>query len=549
MSTDYKDVRFGAASQAKLIAGINTISNAVKSTLGPKGRNVIIQQPFKMPHVTKDGVSVAKEILLKDPLENMGALMIYEAAANTANKAGDGTTTATVLAQSIVTEGMKLVAAGMNPMDLKRGIDKATAEVVNQLILAAKKCSNSEEIRQVATLSANSDPSIGKNIADALEEVGKEGAVSIETAKGTTDEVEIVSGLQIDRGYMSAYFSTNHEALKTVLEDCYVFLYDKTITDIADIVPLLDEVSKTRKPILFVAEDIEELPLNTLLMNHQNGSLKCCAVTAPSFADRRLPAMEDIATLVGGNVFSKELNRDLDKATLDQLGMCDRIEVDSMSCTFIGGRGDPEKVEERLRHIRTQLAEASNDYNADKLRNRLAKLGGGVAIIKVGAATEIEINEKKDRYDDALNATRAAIGDGIVAGGGVALLRAKDCIKNIETDNVDQQAGVNIVLRALESPIRQIVKNAGNSPDVTVNKILEGDGNYGYDAATGEYGDMMQLGIIDPVKVTKTALENAASIAGLLITSDCSITISEPLDDGDKPFDPESVHAPDPMDY
>lgn len=547
--SDFKDVRFGSDSQAKLLAGINIISNAVKSTLGPKGRNVIIQQPFKMPHVTKDGVTVAKEVLLRDPLENMGSLMIYEAAANTASKAGDGTTTATVLAQSIATEGMKLVAAGMNPMDLKRGIDKAVAEVTKQLTESAKKCTTSDEIRQVSTLSANSDASIGKNIADALEAVGKEGAVSIETAKGTSDELEVVSGLQIDRGYMSAYFSTNHEALKTVLENCYVFLYDKKITDIADLVPLLDEVSKTRNPILIVAEDIEEVALNTLLMNHQNGSLKCCAVPAPSFADRRLPAMEDIATLTGGNVFSRELNRDLDKATLDQLGICDRIEIDALTTTFIGGHGDTDKIEQRLEHLRTQLAEASNDYNADKLRNRLAKLGGGVAVIKVGAATEVEINEKKDRYDDALNATRAAIGDGIVAGGGVALLRSKESIKDIETDNVDQQAGVNIVLKAIESPIRQIVKNAGGSPDVTVNKIIEGNDNYGYDAATGEYGDMMQMGIIDPVKVTKTALENAASIAGLLITSDCSITIARPLDSKDKPFDPESIHAPDPMDY
>jgi len=546
---DYKDVRFGSDSHTKLLAGINTISNAVKSTLGPKGRNVIIQQPFKLPHVTKDGVSVAKEVLLKDPLENTGALMVYEAAAKTASKAGDGTTTATVLTQAIVTEGMKLVAAGMNPMDLKRGIDYASARVCEQLTSLAKKCSTQEEVMQVAKLSSNSDDTIGANIANGLEAVGKEGAISIETAKGYSDELEVVTGLQIDRGYMSAYFSTNHEALKTVLEDCFVFLYDKTITDIADLVPLLDEVSKTRNPILIVAEDIEEIPLQTLLMNHQNGSLKCCAVTAPSFADRRLPALEDIATLCGGNVFSKELNRDLDKATIDQLGICDRIEIDQLTTTFIGGRGDTAKIEERVNHIRTQLSEASNDYNADKLRNRLAKMTGGVAVIKVGGATEVEINEKKDRYDDALNATRAAIGDGIVAGGGVALIRAKSALEVSDMQNVDQTAGVNIVIKALESPIRQIVENAGDSPDVVVNKILEGTGNYGYNASTGEYGDMMQMGIIDPVKVTKTALQNAASIAGLLITSDCSITYVQALDEGNKPFDPESVHAPDPMDY
>lgn len=546
---DYRDVRFGSDSHTKLMVGINTISNAVKSTLGPKGRNVIIQKPFKLPVVTKDGVSVAREVLLKDPLENTGALMVFEAANRTADLAGDGTTTATVLTQAIVSEGMKLVAAGMNPMDLKRGIDSATAKVVDKLTALSSTCSSSEEIMQVATLSANSDPSIGKNIADGLETVGKEGAISIETAKGLDDELEVVTGLQIDRGYMNAYFSTDHEALKTVLEDCYVFLYDKTITDIADLVPLLDEVSKTRKPILFVAEDIEEAAMQTLLMNHQNGSLKCCPVTAPSFADRRLPALEDIATLTGGTVFSKELNRDLDTVTLDQLGSCERIEVDSLTTTFIGGRGDPEVIEQRVDAIRTQLKTASNEYNASKLRNRLAKLTGGVAVIKVGGATEIEISEKKDRYDDALNATRAAIGDGIVAGGGVALMRAKAVLDNIDMDHVDQTAGVKILARALESPIRQIVANAGDSPDVVVNKILEGSDNYGYNAATGEYGDMMQMGIIDPVKVTKTALQNAASIAGLLITSDCSITYVQPMDDSQKPFDPESVHAPDPMDY
>ena len=546
---DYRDVRFGSESHNKLMVGINTISNAVRSTLGPKGRNVIIQQPFKRPTVTKDGVSVAKEVWLKDPLENMGSVMVYEAAANTASKAGDGTTTATVLTQAIVTEGLKLVAAGFHPMDLKRGIDYASDKVCEELTTRAKTCSTSEEIMQVAQLSANSDASIGKNIAEGLEAVGKEGAISIETAKGLEDELEVVTGLQIDRGYMNAYFSTDHEALRTVLEDCFVFLYDKTITDIADIVPLLDEVSKTRCPILIVAEDIEEIPMQTLLMNHQNGSLKCCVVTAPSFADRRLPALEDIATLTGGTVFSKELNRDLDTATLEQLGVCDRIEVDQLTTTFIGGRGDPELIEERVQHIRTQLSTASNDYNADKLRNRLAKLTGGVAVIKVGGRSEVEINEKKDRYDDALNATRAAIGDGIVAGGGVALMRAKSALADTDITNVDQTAGVNIVAKALEAPIRQIVDNAGESPDVIVNKILEGSDNYGYNAATGEYGDMMQMGIIDPVKVTKTALQNAASIAGLLITSDCSITYVQALDEGNKPFDPESVHAPDPMDY
>lgn len=546
---DYKDVRFGEDNRSKLLTGINTISNAVRTTLGPKGRNVIIQQPFKQPHVTKDGVTVAKEVLLKDPLENMGALMVYEAAANTANKAGDGTTTATVLTQSIATEGMKLVAAGMNPMDLKRGIDKAVDAVVEELTTSAGTCSTPEEVRKVAAISANADTVIGENIANVLEQVGKEGAVSIETGKGLTDELEVVTGLQIDRGYMNAYFSTNFEALKTVLDDCFVFLYDKKITDIADLVDLLDAVSKTRRPILIVAEDVEEIPLQTLLMNHQNGSLKCCAIPAPGFADRRLPIMEDIATLTGGTVFSKELNRDLDTATIEQLGQCDRVEVDALHTTFIGGRGDPKAIEERIKHIRYQLDTASNEYNADKLRRRLAKLAGGVGVIKVGGATEIEINEKKDRYDDALNATRAAIGDGIVPGGGVALLRAKQNIKDIKVDNIDQQAGVDIVLKAIETPLRQITANAGDAPDVVINEILSGTDNYGYNAATGEYGDMMQFGIIDPVKVTKTAIQNAASIAGLLITSECSITITEPLDPKDKPFNPDDIHAPPPIGF
>jgi len=519
----YKEVEFGEKSRAKLLEGIDVLSNAVKTTLGPKGRNVIIHRPENEPHVTKDGVTVAGEIILKDELENMGAQMVLVAAERTAKQAGDGTTTATVLTQSIVKEGMKLVSAGMNPMDLKRGIDKAVAEIVKHLAEISIPCKTPEEVRKVATLSANSDAKIGNKIAEAIEAVGKTGAISIESGKSLEDELVKTDGLQIDRGYISAYFSTNFEAMTTVLEDCYIILYDRTIKSTHVLVPLLDKIAPTGKSVLIVAEDVEGEALQTLLMNHQSGHLNVCCIPAPGFADRRLPIMEDIATLTGGRVFSKELNKNLQDGQISDLGHCERIEVTNLTTTFINGSGDRAKILSRIQQIKTQLETASNEYNADKLRDRLAKLDGGVAVIKVGGATEVEIGEKKDRYDDSLNATRAAIDDGIIPGGGVGLLRAKQKLSNIETANLDQKAGVDIVLKAIESPARQIVDNAGGKPDVVINAILQSEGNHGYDAATGEFGDMMDLGIIDPTKVTKTALINAASVAGLLITSECSI--------------------------
>lgn len=525
--TNGRDVRFGEENRSKLLTGINTLANAVRTTLGPKGRNVIIQRPDERPHVTKDGVTVAKEVILKDPLEQLGSQMVYEAAFKTAAKAGDGTTTATVLTQAIVTEGMKLVSAGMNPMDLKRGIDTAVEAIVKELDNISKKCDTPQEVSQIAAISANSDHKIGSKIAEAMEAVGKHGAISIESGRSLEDELDVVTGLQFDRGYISAYFSTNHEAMTTVLENCYILLFDKKISDITPLIPLLEQVSQSQKPLLVVAEDVKGVTLETLLMNNHNGTLKCCAVPAPGMADRRLPILEDIAILTGGKVFSKELTNNLEDARIEDLGTCDRIEVDALNTTIIGGHGDAEKIKERVDHIRYQIDTASNDHNRNKLVERLASLDGGVAVIKVGGANEIEVNEKKDRYDDALNATRAAVDSGIVPGGGVALLRARENIKELKGNNIEQDAGIKIVLDAIESPIRQITANAGGSPDVVVNRIVEGKNNYGYDASTGEYGDMLELGIIDPTKVTKTALINAGSIAGLLLTSECSITFTD----------------------
>lgn len=519
-----KDVTFGEDSRTKLIKGVNVLANAVRTTLGPKGRNVIIQK-FNGPVVTKDGVSVAKEIELEDALENMGAQMVRNVASKTATDAGDGTTTATVLAQAIVTEGMKFVTAGMNPMDLKRGIDKAVTSIVSALDALAKPCNTTQEIAQVGAISANSDTTIGNLIAEAMEKVGKNGAISIENGKTLEDELIVVNGLQFDRGYISAYFSTNYEAMTTELEDCFILLFDKKINDITPLIPVLEEVAHTGKPLLIVAEDVTGNALQTLLMNNNNGSIRVCAVPAPGFADRRLPIMEDIAILTGGTVFSKELCRELKDIRLEHLGIADRVEVDALNTTIIGGRGNKDDIQVRIDHIKKQMeTEKSNEYNVDKLRDRLAKLDGGVAVIKVGAATEVEMQERKDRYDDALHATRAAVEDGIVPGGGVALLRAKQNINKIIGANPDQEAGIKIVLRAIEAPIRQITANAGDSPDVVVNGILAGNANYGYNAATGEFGDMLELGIIDPTKVTKTALVNAASVASLLLTSECAIT-------------------------
>ena len=520
-----KDVLFGDVSRSKLLTGVNILSNAVKTTLGPKGRNVIIHRPFDgKPHVTKDGVTVAKEVELADEVENMGAQMVLEAANKTAKLAGDGTTTATVLTQAIVTEGMKLVAAGMNPMDLKRGIDKAVTKIISELEEMSIPCSARTEIEQVATISANSDLNIGNMIAEAMEQVGKNGAITIESGKSLEDTIDVVKGIKIDRGHISAYFATNYDAMRTEFEDCYILLHDKTITSIQPLIPILEQVAPTGKPLLIVAEEIKGEALQSLLMNNSSGALKICAIPAPSFADRRLPVLEDIAILTGGKVFSKELVRKLEDATLDDLGVADKVEVDQMGTIIVGGQGDPKVIQDRIDAVRYQLDTASNEYNADKLTERLASLDGGVAVIHVGGATEIEVEEKKDRYDDALNATRAAIDNGVVPGGGVALIRAKQNAGQISGSNLDQEAGIKIVLNAIEAPIRQIVKNAGGSPDVVVNNIYNSEDNWGYDASTDVYNDMMSLGIIDPTKVTKTALQNAASVAGLLITSECSIS-------------------------
>ena len=519
-----KNVTFGAEGRAKLVAGVNTLANAVRVTLGPKGRNVVIQKPFGGPTITKDGVSVAKEIELEDALENMGAQMVKEVASRTADNAGDGTTTATVLAQGIVTEGMKYVTAGMNPMDLKRGIDKATTALVAELDALSKPCSTQNEIAQVGSISANSDTTIGDIIAEAMERVGKNGVITVESGKGLEDELEVVEGMQFDRGYLSPYFINNQERQVVELEDAYVLIVEKKVTNIRDLVPVLEAVAQASKPILIIAEDIEGEALATLVVNSARGVVKACAVKAPGFGDRRKEMLQDIATLTGATVISEDLGLTLEKVTAEHLGSAARVEVSKDNTIVVDGAGTKDAIADRIATINTQLETTESDYDKEKLQERLAKLDGGVAVIKVGAATEVEMKEKKDRIDDALHATRAAVEDGIVAGGGVALLRAKQNAGTIEGANADQDAGIDIVLRAVESPLRQITANAGDSADVVVANILAGTGNYGYNAANGVYGDMIELGIIDPTKVTKTALVNAASVAGLLLTSECAIT-------------------------
>ena len=519
-----KNVTFGAEGRAKLVAGVNTLANAVRVTLGPKGRNVVIQKPFGGPTITKDGVSVAKEIELEDALENMGAQMVKEVASRTADNAGDGTTTATVLAQGIVTEGMKYVTAGMNPMDLKRGIDKATTALVAELDALSKPCSTQNEIAQVGSISANSDTTIGDIIAEAMERVGKNGVITVESGKGLEDELEVVEGMQFDRGYLSPYFINNQERQVVELEDAYVLIVEKKVTNIRDLVPVLEAVAQASKPILIIAEDIEGEALATLVVNSARGVVKACAVKAPGFGDRRKEQLQDIAVLTGATVISEDMGLTLEKVTAEHLGSAARVEVSKDNTIVVDGAGTKEAIADRIATINTQIETTESDYDKEKLQERLAKLDGGVAVIKVGAATEVEMKEKKDRIDDALHATRAAVEDGIVAGGGVALLRAKQNVGTIEGTNTDQDAGIDIVLRAVESPLRQITANAGDSADVVVANILAGTGNYGYNAANGVYGDMIELGIIDPTKVTKTALVNAASVAGLLLTSECAIT-------------------------
>ena len=523
-----KNVTFGAEGRAKLVTGVNTLANAVRVTLGPKGRNVVIQKPYGSPTITKDGVSVAKEIELEDVLENMGAQMVKEVASRTADDAGDGTTTATVLAQGIVAEGMKFVTAGMNPMDLKRGIDKTVSALVAELDNLSSPCTTQKDIAQVGSISANGDTTIGGIIAEAMERVGNNGVITVESGKGLEDELEVVEGMQFDRGYLSPYFINNADRQVVELEDPYILIVDKKIANIRDLVPVLEAVSGAGKSILLIAEDIEGEALATLVVNNARGTIKACAVKAPGFGDRRKEMLNDIAILTGATVISDDTGLTLEKVTAEHLGSAARVEVSKDNTIIVDGAGEKDAIAERISAIQAQSAITESDYDKEKLEERLAKLDGGVAVIKIGAATEVEMKEKKDRVDDALHATRAAVEDGIVAGGGVALIRAKQAIVagDIDTINSDQVAGMQIVLNAIETPLRQIVSNAGDSADVVVSNIIskmEGI-NYGYNAANGEYGDMIELGIIDPTKVTKTALVNAASVAGLLLTSECAIT-------------------------
>ncbi|HGI8347647.1 TPA: chaperonin GroEL [Neisseria meningitidis] len=518
-----KDVQFGNEVRQKMVNGVNILANAVRVTLGPKGRNVVVDRAFGGPHITKDGVTVAKEIELKDKFENMGAQMVKEVASKTNDVAGDGTTTATVLAQSIVAEGMKYVTAGMNPTDLKRGIDKAVAALVEELKNIAKPCDTSKEIAQVGSISANSDEQVGAIIAEAMEKVGKEGVITVEDGKSLENELDVVEGMQFDRGYLSPYFINDAEKQIAALDNPFVLLFDKKISNIRDLLPVLEQVAKASRPLLIIAEDVEGEALATLVVNNIRGILKTVAVKAPGFGDRRKAMLQDIAILTGGQVISEEVGLSLEKATLEDLGQAKRIEIGKENTTIIDGFGDAAQIEGRVAEIRQQIEVATSDYDREKLQERVAKLAGGVAVIKVGAATEVEMKEKKDRVEDALHATRAAVEEGVVAGGGVALLRARAALENLHTGNADQDAGVQIVLRAIESPLRQIVANAGGEPSVVVNKVLEGKGNYGYNAGSGEYGDMIEMGVLDPAKVTRSALQHAASIAGLMLTTDCMI--------------------------
>jgi chaperonin GroEL len=517
-----KDVKFHEHARNKIVAGVNILADAVKVTLGPKGRNVVLERSFGAPTVTKDGVSVAKEIELRDKFENMGAQMLKEVASKTSDVAGDGTTTATVLAQAIVQEGMKYVAAGMNPMDLKRGIDKAVEGVVAELKKLSKPCTTNKEIAQVGSISANSDEEIGKIIADAMDKVGKEGVITVEDGKSLNNELEVVEGMQFDRGYLSPYFINSAEKQMSLLENPYILLHDKKISGIRELLPLLEQVAKAGRPLLIIAEEVEGEALATLVVNNIRGILKTCGVKAPGFGDRRKAMLEDIAILTGGTVISEETGMQLEKTTLKELGQAKRIEIGKEETTIIDGAGDTKAIEGRVKNIRTQIDEATSDYDREKLQERVAKLAGGVALVKVGAATEVEMKEKKARVEDALHATRAAVEEGIVPGGGVAYLRARANLK-VKGDNHDQEAGIKIVLRALEEPIRWITSNAGAEPSVVVNKVVEGKGNFGYNAQTGEYGDLVQMGVLDPTKVTRAALQNGASVAGLILTTDAMV--------------------------
>jgi len=527
-----KDVKFHENARSKIVTGVNILADAVKVTLGPKGRNVVLERSFGAPTVTKDGVSVAKEIELKDRFENMGAQMLKEVASKTSDVAGDGTTTATVLAQSIVQEGMKFVAAGMNPMDLKRGIDKAVTTTIEELKKISKPCTTTKEIAQVGAISANADETIGKIIADAMDKVGKEGVITVEDGSGLDSELEVVEGMQFDRGYLSPYFINNAEKQIAVLDNPYVLLHDKKISNIRELLPVLEQVAKAGKPLLIVAEEVEGEALATLVVNNIRGILKTCAVKAPGFGDRRKAMLEDIAILTGGTVIAEEVGLSLEKATINELGQAKRIEIGKEETTIIDGQGDAKAIEGRVKNIRAQIEESTSDYDKEKLQERVAKLAGGVALVKVGAATEVEMKEKKARVEDALHATRAAVEEGIVPGGGVALIRARAAVLKLKGDNHDQDCGIKIVSRALEEPLRWIAANAGDEPSVVVNKVLEGKGNYGYNAQTGEYGDMVDMGVLDPTKVARCALQNAASVAGLILTTDAMVAESPKEDSG-----------------
>jgi len=531
-----KEVKFHDAARERMVRGVNILADAVKVTLGPKGRNVVLERSFGAPTITKDGVSVAKEIELKDKFENMGAQMVKEVASKTSDVAGDGTTTATVLAQAIVQEGMKYVAAGMNPMDLKRGIDKAVEALTAELKTFSKPCTTSKEIAQVGSISANSDEAIGQIIADAMDKVGKEGVITVEDGSGLQNELDVVEGMQFDRGYLSPYFINNADKQMAVLDNPFVLLHDKKVSNIRDLLPVLEQVAKAGRPLLIIAEDVEGEALATLVVNNIRGILKTVAVKAPGFGDRRKAMLEDIAILTGGTVIAEEVGLSLEKVTLQDLGQAKRIEVGKEETTIIDGVGSADAIKGRVTQINKQIEESTSDYDKEKLQERKAKLAGGVAVIKVGAATEVEMKEKKARVEDALHSTRAAVEEGIVAGGGVALLRARSSMKEVKGINVDQDAGVKIVIKAIESPLRQIVANAGDEPSVVINKVLEGKGNFGYNAGTGEYGDMVDMGVLDPTKVTRTALQNAASVAGLMLTTDCMVA---ELPKDDKPAMPD----------
>lgn len=528
-----KQVLFGDDARVRMVRGINILANAVKVTLGPKGRNVVLDRNFGSPLVTKDGVTVAREIELKDKFENMGAQMVREVASKTNDNAGDGTTTATVLAQAIVVEGMKFVAAGMNPMDLKRGIDKAVECAVAELKKISKPVTTTKEIAQVGSISANSDTEIGEIIAEAMDKVGKEGVITVEDGKSLKNELDVVEGMQFDRGYLSPYFITNPDKQTVVLENPYILLHDQKISNIRDLLPILEQVAKAGRPLMIICEDLEGEALATLVVNSLRGILKVCAVKAPGFGDRRKATLEDIAILTGGALVTKDIGLSLDKATLEHLGQAKRVEVTKENTTIINGAGNPETIEARVKNIRTQIESVTSDYDREKLQERVAKLAGGVALIKVGAATEVEMKEKKARVDDALHATRAAVEEGVVPGGGVALVRAQKAVAQLKGDNEEQTAGIKIVLRAMEEPMRQIVGNAGLEPSVVVNAVVNGEGNYGFNAQTSEYGDMVAMGVLDPTKVTRTALQNAASVASLILTTDCMI--------GDIPEDKQPV--------